>query len=178
MYKLLWVDCEFSGLNVEENQIIEIACILTDEKCQQLVQGPELVIHASQGHLAKMDEWNTQHHGASGLTQKCLESKLSTAQAEQAVLDFLGEHKCEPRQLLLAGNSIHSDKVFIMKHMPKLYAFLHYRILDVSTLKTMVAVHRPAWKYSKKEAHRALDDIKESIGEYRFYTKMLFGASD
>lgn len=176
MYKFLWIDCEMSGLDIAQNQLLEIACILSDGKCTELVQGPELVLHASKEHLDKMDEWNTSHHNASGLVQKCIESTLNAAQAEAIILDFLRSKGAKEGQLILAGNSVHVDRLFIRKEMPKLNSFLHYRILDVTCLKIVAGIHRPDWVFEKKGSHRALDDIKESIGELNFYVERMFGA--
>jgi len=107
-----------------------------------------------------MDEWNTKHHGDSGLTQKCIESKLTVQQAEQQIINFIEENHIRKGDLTIAGNSVYVDKNFIGRYMPKLNAYLHYRILDVSSLKTFFGVHRSDWVFAKKCNHRALDDIK------------------
>ena len=159
-YRFLWVDCEMSGLDANVNQLLEIACIISDGECNSLVEGPEIVIHASEEHLSKMDEWNTSHHGASGLTKKCIESKISVEEAETMILDFLTKNNIQKMQLTIAGNSIHQDRIFIQKYMPKLTSFIHYRIFDVTTLKTMMDIHQPTSKFLKKGTHRALDDIR------------------
>ena len=175
---IVWIDLEMTGLTLETNQIIEIAVIVTDASdLDTHYEGPNLIVSCPKETLDNMDEWCTQHHGESGLTQAVLDSKISLEEAEEQVLDFL-KNKCniQPRTAPLAGNSIATDKMFLYKDMRKLYEFLHYRIIDVSTLKQLCSWWHPE-EYSKvpakKECHRARDDIIESIEELKYYKQAI-----
>lgn len=167
---LIWVDLEMTGLNPDTDRIIEIATLVTDKDLNIIAEGPNLVVHQSDAVLNAMDEWCTQHHGESGLTQKVKDSTLSEAQAEQQTLDFLKEW-VEPGASPLCGNSIWQDRRFLIRYMPALDEFCHYRNIDVSTLKELARRWRPEVLegVQKQGSHRALDDIKESIGELRHY---------
>ncbi|MCH8550700.1 MAG: oligoribonuclease [Natronospirillum sp.] len=167
---LVWIDLEMTGLDPEKERIIEIATIVTDDQLNILAEGPELVIHQPQGLLDAMDEWCVRHHGESGLTQRVIESRVTEAEAEAATLKFL-QKWVTPGRSPLAGNTIGQDRRFLVKYMPKLEAFVHYRNLDVSTLKILAKLWKPEIVdgFKKKNAHRALDDIKESIEELRYY---------
>ncbi|CAI2377309.1 unnamed protein product [Moneuplotes crassus] len=173
-HPLVWIDLEMTGLILETNQIIEIAVIVTDaDDLDTRYEGPNIVIGCPQEMLDNMDEWCTKTHGESGLTQRVIESKVTLEEAEEQVLDFL-QNTCniKPRTAPLAGNSISTDKMFLYKDMKKLYDFLHYRILDVSSFKQACAWWYPEDAMNvppKKETHRALDDIVESIEEMKFY---------
>ncbi|XP_065068685.1 oligoribonuclease, mitochondrial-like [Rhopilema esculentum] len=173
---LVWIDLEMTGLDVNHDAIIEIAVLISDKDLNIIAQGPDLVIHQSKELMENMDEWCTRQHGESGLTAKVLQSRILLEDAEQIVLEFVQNHTkkgCCP----LAGNSVHTDKMFLEKYMPNLSRHLHYRIVDVSTVKELCR----RW-YSeeyqkcpvKKERHRALDDIKESIEELKFYRRNIF----
>lgn len=171
---LIWIDMEMSGLDPETCHVLEIATIVTDAELQIVAEGPDLVVHQPDEVLDAMDEWNTTHHGQSGLTQAVKDSKISLAQAEQQTLEFLREH-CPAGKSPLCGNSIGQDRRFIVKYMPALSDFLHYRSVDVSTIKELARRWYPALEAPpKREAHRALDDIKESIEELRFYRASVF----
>lgn len=163
-----------SGLDPDRCAILEIATIVTDADLQIIAEGPDLVVHQPDEVLAAMDEWCTSHHGASGLTAAVRASTVSQSEAEQRTLDFVAAHttaKASP----LCGNTIWQDRRFLVKHMPTLEAHLHYRLVDVSTLKELCRRWYPQLRApAKSEAHRALDDIRESIAELRFYRENVF----
>jgi oligoribonuclease len=167
---LIWVDLEMTGLNPDTDRIIEIATVVTDKDLNVLAQGPNLVVHQSDEALDAMDEWCTTHHGESGLTQRVKDSTLSDADAEAETLMFLKEW-VEPGASPLCGNSIWQDRRFLVRYMPFLDAFCHYRNIDVSTLKELARRWHPEVLkgFQKQGSHRALDDILESIGELKHY---------
>src|SRR5689334_14970800 len=174
---LVWLDMEMTGLDPARERIIEIATILTDGQLAEIAVGPELVIHQPDEILAAMDDWNTKHHGASGLTQRVRESPIGDADAEAQTLAFINAHVSSRERPVLAGNSIHQDRRFIRRYMPALEKRLHYRMVDVSTVKELARRWYPdviAKQPAKKETHRALDDIRESIEELRFYKERVF----
>lgn len=166
---------EMTGLNPDKEGIIEAAVIVTDSNLNIIEEGPSLVIHQPNALLNRMDSWNKKHHKSSGLIDAVKKSKISTKRAESLILKFIKKH-CVPKKTVLCGNSVYHDRRFIIKHMPKLDKFLHYRLIDVSTLKDLVRRWYPKDKRSpkKKELHRALDDIRESIEELHFYRKNYF----
>lgn len=168
---IVWMDLEMSGLDVERERILEVAVLLTDWELEVVAEGPELVVHQDDALLAGMDAWNTEHHGASGLTERIRSSTIDERQAEERVLAFLREHVA-PRTAPLAGNSVWQDRRFLARYWPRVDAWLHYRIVDVSTVKELVRHWHPevaAGAPAKKDAHRALDDIRESIAELAYY---------
>lgn len=170
---LVWIDMEMSGLDVERERVLEIAVLLTDSELCVVAEGPDLVVHQPESVLAAMDEWNTTHHGASGLSDAVRASRVGEAQAQERVLAFLTAH-CAPRTAPLAGNSVWNDRQFLRKYLPRVEAFLHYRIVDVSSVKELVRRWQPeifGRLPAKKDAHRALDDIRESIAELEFYRR-------
>jgi len=169
---LIWVDLEMTGLDTNNDAIIEIATIVTNSNLDEIATGPEIVIKQPQEVLDGMDEWNTQHHADSGLTQKVLDSDVSCADAERQTLEFLREY-VEVGKSPMCGNSICQDRRFMARLMPELEAFFHYRNLDVSTLKILANLWKPevAAGFSKASAHRALDDIRDSIAELVHYRK-------
>ncbi|KAJ2703582.1 rna exonuclease [Coemansia sp. IMI 203386] len=174
---LVWIDCEMTGLDYANDRIIEIACIITDGELNVLEKGREIVIHQSKATMDAMNEWCTKHHGESGLTSSVLQSTTTTAQAEQEVLALVKRHCKTPRTAILAGSSVHADRAFLSRQMPELTEFLHYRIVDVSSIKELARRWNPAVIESlpiKKCAHRALDDILESIDELRHYKRSFF----
>jgi oligoribonuclease len=173
---LVWMDMEMSGLDPDKESILEIATLLTNGALEVVAEGPDLVIHQPEELLAAMDEWNTKHHGASGLIDRVRASTVTLAQAEAETLAFVQKH-CNKRKAPLAGNSVHQDRRFLERYMPKLEGWLHYRNVDVSTVKELARRWYPevfTKRPDKKEAHRALDDIRESIEELRYYRANVF----
>ena len=166
---LIWIDLEMTGLEPERDVIIEIATLVTDEQLNILVEGPVIAVHQPENVLQGMDEWNQTHHGASGLLDRVRASTMDTATAERLTLEFLAQWS-EKRSSPMCGNSICQDRRFLARHMPKLEDFFHYRNLDVSTLKELARRWYPAVpKFEKAGAHRALDDIRASLDELRYY---------
>jgi len=167
---LIWIDLEMTGLDPQNDVIIEIATVVTDKNLHILAQGPSLAVYQPEAALARMDDWNLRQHGGSGLIQRVRESTVDEALAERMTLDFL-ETWVPSRSSPMCGNSICQDRRFLARCMPKLEAFFHYRNLDVSTLKELAARWAPEIKdgFKKKNSHLALDDILESIAELRFY---------
>jgi oligoribonuclease len=175
---LVWMDLEMTGLDPDRDTILEVATLVTNNELETVSEGPVLVIHQPAHVLERMDAWNREHHGASGLTQRVLASTLSMAEAEKQVLDFVKAY-CPERTSPLCGNSICQDRRFLARYMPALEAYLHYRNLDVSTVKELVRRWYPDGLQppEKKHAHLALDDIRESIEELRFYRQHHFRAT-
>lgn len=173
---LVWMDLEMSGLDPEEERILEMVTLVTDSELEIVARGPEVVIHQPEDVLEAMDEWNQSHHGQSGLVDKVRRSEVSEIQAERRTLDFLAAI-CQPRTAPLAGNSVHQDRRFLARYMPRLEKFLHYRIVDVSTLKELARRWYPdiyAQAPEKSKSHRALDDLLESIEELKYYRRNIF----
>ncbi|XP_023680422.1 small fragment nuclease [Paramormyrops kingsleyae] len=174
--RLVWVDLEMTGLDIEKDKIIEMACIITDSDMNVLAEGPNLIINQSDELLDSMSDWCKEHHGKSGLTQAVRDSKISLQQAEYEFLSFVRQHT-PPGHCPLAGNSVHADKKFLDKYMPQFMHHLHYRIIDVSTIKELCRRWFPIeYKLApqKKASHRALDDIQESIKELQYYKANVF----
>ena len=174
---LVWLDMEMTGLDAAKERIIEIATILTDGQLTEIAVGPDLVIHQSDEILAGMDDWNKKHHGGSGLVDRVKASTITEGDAEAQTLAFISAHVGAKERPVLAGNSIHQDRRFIRRFMPILDARLHYRMVDVSTIKELARRWYPqisAKQPQKAESHRALDDIRESIDELRYYRATMF----
>ena len=167
---LIWIDLEMTGLEPQQDQIIEIATVVTDANLGIIAQGPVIAIHQPDEILNGMDAWNTSHHGDSGLTSRVKQSQSSTADAERETLEFLRKYVL-PGKSPMCGNSICQDRRFMARLMPDLEAFFHYRNLDVSTLKELARLWKPeiVGGFVKKGAHLALDDILESIEELKYY---------
>jgi len=172
---LVWLDLEMTGLDPEKEKIIEIATIITDSNLNILAEGPDLVIHQKLKILKSMDAWNKTQHEKSGLLEKVKQSKLTHRQAEKETLDFI-EQYCPVKTSPLCGNSIHHDRRFIIKYMPKLNDYLHYRHIDVTSIKALVGRWYKKHKDypRKRDHHRALPDIRESIEELKFLRKHFF----
>lgn len=167
---LVWLDLEMTGLDPECNRIIELAIIVTDADLSVCIEGPVLAIHQSDELLARMDSWNRSTHGKSGLIERVKASTITEEDAQKQALDFIKRYvpsKTSP----LCGNTIGQDRRFLVKYMPKLEAYLHYRNIDVSTLKELARRWRPDLhkNYKKKQAHTALADVQESIDELKYY---------
>ncbi|HXG28450.1 MAG TPA: oligoribonuclease [Nevskiales bacterium] len=167
---LIWIDLEMTGLNPDQDRIIEIATVVTDKDLNLIAEGPVLAIHQADAVLDKMDAWNTRQHGQSGLTQRVRTSTLSERDAELATLQFLAQH-VPPNSSPMCGNSICQDRRFLHRWMPELERYFHYRNLDVSTLKELARRWAPAVAeaYTKSSTHLALDDVRDSINELRHY---------
>ncbi|MBN7795561.1 oligoribonuclease [Parahaliea mediterranea] len=167
---LIWIDLEMTGLDTERDVIIEIATIVTDSDLNTVAEGPVLALRQSDERLAAMDEWNTTHHTASGLVDRVRASRVDEAMATRETLEFL--RQWVPAGISpMCGNSICQDRRFLARHMPELEAYFNYRNLDVSSLKILMLRWRPdlAAGFSKSGAHLALEDIRESIDELRYY---------
>lgn len=177
MTKLVWMDLEMTGLDPDRDLIIEMATLVTDADLNVVAEGPEIVIRQDAALFDKMDDWNKEHHTKSGLWEKVVNSSVELAEAEKATLAFVQKHT-GVRESPLCGNSIWQDRRFLARHMPGLEAHLHYRLVDVSTIKELASRWYPTTKFVKKKgAHRALDDIRESIDELRFYRANVFKPS-
>jgi oligoribonuclease len=164
------MDLEMTGLDPERERIIEIATIVTDSNLEVVAEGPVLAVRQPESLLAAMDDWNQRHHGASGLLQRVREAGVSEREAEAATLAFLERH-VEKKRSPLCGNTIWQDRRFLSRYMPQLEAYLHYRMVDVSSIKELVQRWRPDLMpgFTKKNEHTALADIRESIAELRYY---------
>jgi oligoribonuclease len=174
---LVWIDCEMTGLDVSRDLLIEVACVVTDGELNQLGEGIDLVISAPEQALLEMDPVVVAMHQESGLDQAVLASTLSVSDAEAQVLDFVRQHVAEPRKAPLCGNSIGTDRGFIARDMPALDAHLHYRMIDVSSVKELARRWYPRAYYAspeKRGGHRALADIRESVEELRYYREAIF----
>jgi oligoribonuclease len=167
---LIWIDLEMTGLDTSRDAIIEIATIVTDKQLEILAEGPVLAIHQPDEVLEAMDEWNTRQHNASGLVERVRTSGIDAREAERQTLDFVSRY-VEKSYSPMCGNSICQDRRFMARLMPELEAFFSYRNLDVSTLKELARRWAPAVAsgFNKQGAHLALDDIRESIAELRYY---------
>ncbi len=174
---LVWVDMEMTGLDPERDRILEIASLISDNELRIVAEGPVLAIHQPEAVLQSMDEWNRQHHTESGLLERCRASRVTVREAEQQTLEFVKRY-CEPRSAPLCGNSVWQDRRFLARYMPELDQFLHYRIIDVSTVKELVRRWYPQGPPPppKKKAHLASSDIHESIAELLFYRQHYFRA--
>jgi oligoribonuclease len=172
---LIWIDLEMTGLNPDKDRIIEIATVVTDKELTVLAEGPVCAIHQSDDVLAGMDDWNTRQHAMSGLADRVRASTTTEREAEQETLAFLRRH-VDPGASPICGNSICQDRRFLIRHMPELGGFFHYRNLDVSTLKILVKLWMPdiGGRFEKNSVHLALADIHDSIRELRFYREQLF----
>jgi oligoribonuclease len=167
---LIWIDLEMTGLDTDNDRIIEVATIITDAELNIIAEGPVLAVHQSDEMLNGMDEWNTKTHGKTGLTERVRASTLDEAEAERQTIAFLEQHVPKNRSPM-CGNSICQDRRFLARTMPALEAYFHYRNLDVSSLKELAVRWKPEILpgFTKKNTHKALDDIQESIEELKYY---------
>lgn len=167
---LIWLDLEMTGLSVENECIIEIATVVTDPNLQILAEGPVFAINQSEDQLAAMDAWNTRQHNQSGLVARVRASKVTESEAELATIDFLKQYVGRGESPL-CGNSICLDRRFLLKYMPKLADYFHYRQIDVSSVKELVSRWKPELLsgIKKQSRHLALEDIKDSIDELAYY---------
>ncbi|ORA21078.1 oligoribonuclease [Mycobacterium arosiense] len=175
--ELVWIDCEMTGLDLGKDKLIEIAALVTDSELNVLGDGVDVVIHADDAALSAMGDVVTEMHSRSGLTDEVRASTVDLATAEAAVLDYIGEHVKQPKMAPLAGNSIATDRTFIMRDMPALDSYLHYRMIDVSSIKELCRRWYPRIYFGqpvKGLTHRALADIHESIRELKFYRQTAF----
>lgn len=172
---MVWMDCEMTGLDPVKDVLLEIATIITDYDLNVIAHGPVLAIRQSEARLAGMDAWNRRTHRKSGLIDRVRTSGMSVAEAERETLAFVKKY-CYAQTAPLCGNSIGQDKRFLAKYMPQLHDFLHYKVVDVSSIKVLVTEWYDGRYRSpdKKELHRALDDIEESIAELAYYREHVF----
>lgn len=176
---LAWMDLEMTGLDPARHVIVEIATLITDDDLDIVAEGPDLVVHATDEELRHMDEVVVKMHTESGLLDRIRSSTLTLADAGEQTLEFLRTHIPEPRSVPLCGNSIGTDRRFLSIHLPEIEEHLHYRSVDVSTLKELGRRWAPEavkGAPSKAGSHRALDDIRESVAELRYYREHLFSA--
>ncbi len=171
---LIWIDLEMTGLDPASDRIIEIATIITDKNLNIIDEGPSIVIHQSREIMENMDEWCTNQHGKSGLTERVLNSDISEEMAERVTLSFLRQYVPEGKSPM-CGNSICQDRRFLANWMPTLEMYFHYRNLDVSTLKELTSRWAPEKKmvYEKESSHLAMDDIRDSIAELQHYRQSI-----
>jgi len=174
---LFWIDLEMTGLNPDRDVILEAACLFTDLNLIQMTEGPCVAIHHPEEVLTNMNEWSTEIHNRTGLTERCRASRTSEANAEDMIIKFIDENTPENYRCTVAGNSVHVDLAFIRTRMPRLYERLDHRIVDVSTIAQLgsrwfftTMMGRPR----KKHTHEAMSDIKESVEELKYYRDFLF----
>ena len=173
---LVWIDLEMSGLNPEVDVILEIATIITDNELNVIAQGPSYAIWQPDEILNNMNSWCTRQHGRTGLIEEVRNSDVRIEKACDATINFVKQH-CLPQKAVLAGNSIWVDRMFLQKYMPNLVSYLHYRLIDVSSVKELVQrwyPNNPKIEFKKGDSHRALDDVQASIEELAHYRKYFF----
>jgi oligoribonuclease len=179
---LIWMDLEMTGLDESRHVIVEIATLVTDDDLNIIAEGPNLVIHQPDEVMVHMDDFVTNMHTVSGLLEKIKTSTVSEAEAMQQTLDFIKEHSPEPNKIPLCGNSIRTDRTFLAKYMPEIENWLHYRCVDVSTIKELVKRWNPGLEHARPKSegitHRAMDDIRDSVAELKFYRDKVFRTSE
>ena len=174
--RLVWIDLEMTGLNPEVDVILEIATIITDNQLAIIAEGPALIIHQPHSALAVMDDWVRNQHTKTGLIDAVIKSSMTIAVAQEETLDFIKVH-CPPKDAILSGNSVWQDRTFLRKSMPRIVEYLHYRIIDVSSIKELAKrwyPKSPFIKFEKPDTHRALQDVRGSIKELGHYRKYFF----
>jgi oligoribonuclease len=179
---LIWMDLEMTGLDESRHVIVEIATLVTDDDLNIIAEGPNLVIHQPDEVMVHMDDFVTNMHTVSGLLEKIKTSTISEAEAMQQTLDFIKEHSPEPNKIPLCGNSIRTDRTFLAKYMPEIENWLHYRCVDVSTIKELVKRWNPGLEHARPKSegvtHRAMDDIRDSVAELKFYRDKVFRTAE
>ena len=171
---LIWIDLEMTGLNPEKDAILEIATIVTDDRLELVAEGPNIAINHPEEVINTMDEWNMTTHKESGLLDRIKASPYDSRSAEKKTLEFISIH-CKKGESPLCGNSVWQDRRFLIKQMPRLEEFFHYRNIDVSSIKELVRRWYPSLPpYKKENSHQALSDIKESINELKYYHRKVF----
>lgn len=172
---LVWIDMEMTGLDPEVDAILEIASLVTDNDLNVIAEGPVLAVHQVEAILARMDDWNVEHHTGSGLVERVRRSPVSVTEAEALTLEFVQRH-AQKSSAPLCGNTVWQDRRFLKRYMPILEDWLHYRIVDVSTVKELARRWKPELvdRFKKRNTHRALDDIRESVAELRYYRDVFF----
>lgn len=177
-HRMVWMDLEMTGLDVAQESIIEIATVVTDGELNIVAHGPNLAVAVSDALLESMDEWNTTHHHNSGLVDRIRKEGVPVEEAERATLEFL-QKWVEPNTAPLCGNSVWNDRQFLAKEMPELLDFLHYRMVDVSTVKELARRWYPELpRFPKRGAHLALDDVLESIEELQYFRERVFSSQE
>jgi oligoribonuclease len=172
--KLIWIDLEMTGLKPEEHVILEIASVITDDQLGIVAEGPNIAVNVRGEDLDNMEDWSRVHHEESGLLDRVRNSPDDCRSAEEKTLEFLYGY-CDKEESPLCGNSVGQDRRFLYRHMPRLEAFLHYRNIDVSSIKELVKRWYPHLRpFQKQKSHLALDDIKESIEELKYYRQQVF----
>ncbi len=172
--RLVWIDLEMTGLDPERHVIIEIGSIVTDDRLDIIAEGPDIAIKYPEDILASMDTWSREHHESSGLMDRVRVSPYDCRRAERETIDFVSRY-CEKGQSPLCGNSVWQDRRFLMRYMPDLEAFLHYRNIDVSSVKELVRRWYPSLSpFEKEKTHTAMSDIRESVKELQYYRKNVF----
>ena len=171
---LAWIDLEMTGLDPEKHHIIEIASLVTDSDLNIVAEGPEIAVSQTDSVLSLMNDWNVNQHTSSGLVKKIKDSSIVLSEAEKMTLDFFKKH-IKQHKSPLCGSSVSHDRRFLIKHMPRLANHFHYRHIDVSSFKEVIKRWSPgAEEFQKKSSHRAMDDIKESVNELKFYREKFF----
>lgn len=179
---LIWMDLEMTGLDPDVHTIVEIATLVTDDDLNIVAEGPDLVVFQPDDVLAHMDSFVTDMHTTSGLLELIKTSTVSLDDAMRQTLDFIKVHSPEPRKIPLCGNSIRTDRTFLARYMPDIENWLHYRCVDVSTVKELVKRWNPGLEHARPKtegvSHRAMDDIRDSVAELRYYREKVFRPAD
>jgi oligoribonuclease len=179
---LIWMDLEMTGLDPDRHVIVEIATLVTDDDLNIVAEGPDLVIFQPDDALAEMDDFVTNMHTTSGLLELIKTSTVTHEDAMQQTLDFIKLHSPEPMKIPLCGNSIRTDRAFLNKYMPDIENWLHYRCVDVSTVKELVKRWNPGLEHARPKSegitHRAMDDVRDSVAELKFYRDKIFRTAD